>query len=225
MCIRIDFFCIACAGAFSVGVPEKFVGNYRAAQLFLGRLEALCGDRRALEAFRGSTAHAAFQDRWMAIKAGNKMRLAEYIRDHCKLIVNTEALFDVQVKRIHEYKRQFMNILSVIHRYLWIKALPVAEHSAVVPRVVIFGGKAAPGYFMAKAVIKLINSVAEVVNADPQTNNLLQVNHYRAHSLIRSLRWCTFPTTTCPMLRLSSRRATFRSTSRRPAQRPRARAT
>jgi starch phosphorylase len=118
---------------------------------------------------------AHFQERWMAVKTSNKMRLAEYIRDNCKLIVNTEALFDVQVKRIHEYKRQFMNILSVIHRYLWIKSLPAGQLGQVVPRVVIFGGKAAPGYFIAKAVIKLINSVAEVVNADPQTNTLLQV--------------------------------------------------
>lgn len=120
----------------------------------------------------------AFQDRWMAIKQHNKMRLAEYIRDHCKVLVNTEALFDVQVKRIHEYKRQFMNILGVIHRYLNLKAMTPAQLQEAVPRVVIFGGKAAPGYYIAKLVIKLINSVAEVVNADPQTNAFLQVHHH-----------------------------------------------
>ena len=114
----------------------------------------------------------------MAIKQQNKMRLAEYIRDHCKVLVNTEAMFDVQVKRIHEYKRQFMNILGVIHRYLNLKAMTPAQLQDAVPRVVIFGGKAAPGYYIAKLVIKLINSVAEVVNADPQTNTFLQVHHH-----------------------------------------------
>lgn len=118
---------------------------------------------------------AEFRQRWMEIKSHNKMRLAEYIRDHCKVIVNTEAMFDVQVKRIHEYKRQLMNILSVIHRYLTLKSLAPAQLQEAVPRVVIFGGKAAPGYYIAKLVIKLINSVAEVVNADPQTNSFLQV--------------------------------------------------
>lgn len=115
----------------------------------------------------------SFQDRWMQVKQGCKLALAEYIRDHSKQIINIEALFDVQVKRIHEYKRQFMNILSVIHRYLRIKADP--NNSSITPRVVIFGGKAAPGYYMAKLVIKLINSVAEVINADSQTNSLLKV--------------------------------------------------
>lgn len=118
-----------------------------------------------------------FQVAWMAVKRQNKMRLAEYIREHCRVIVNVEAIFDVQVKRIHEYKRQFMNILGVIHRYLTLKeAISLHSHTqGIVPKVIIFGGKAAPGYHIAKLVIKLINSVAEVVNADTQTNSLLQV--------------------------------------------------
>lgn len=113
-----------------------------------------------------------FQKRWMAIKKANKLKLAEYVRDHCAgLIINVDAMFDVQVKRIHEYKRQFMNILGVIHRYLKLKE----SSEECTDRVVIFGGKAAPGYHIAKLVIKLINNVATIINADPQTNNHLQV--------------------------------------------------
>ncbi|PJF20135.1 Alpha-1,4 glucan phosphorylase [Paramicrosporidium saccamoebae] len=104
-----------------------------------------------------------FQKAWMDVKKQNKIRLAELIRDTCKVIINPEAMYDVQVKRIHEYKRQFMNILSVVHRYLDLKRMSPAEIKETVPRVVIFGGKAAPGYYIAKMVIKLINSVAEVV--------------------------------------------------------------
>ena len=75
-------------------------------------------------------------------------------------------MFDLQIKRIHEYKRQFMNILYVIHRYMRIKAMSPEERSKVVPRTVMFGGKAAPGYAVAKQIIKLINEVSFVVNTD-----------------------------------------------------------
>lgn len=78
------------------------------------------------------------------------------------LDINPRALFDVQVKRIHEYKRQLLNILAVIHRYKWIKSLPEWERKMVVPRVHIFAGKAAAGYERAKTIIMLINNVAEV---------------------------------------------------------------
>jgi starch phosphorylase len=101
--------------------------------------------------------------------------LAEYIKKSTGIIVNSNALFDVQVKRIHEYKRQFMNILGVIHRYNILKKMTSAERADVVPRVVIFGGKAAPGYYIAKLVIKLINSVAEVVNNDNSIEDTLKV--------------------------------------------------
>nr|CAG8514143.1 11896_t:CDS:10 [Entrophospora candida] len=89
--------------------------------------------------------------------------------------INPNALFDVQVKRIHEYKRQFMNILGVIHRYTALKKMSADEISNVIPRVVIFGGKAAPGYHIAKLVIKLINNVAEVVNNDISIHDSLKV--------------------------------------------------
>lgn len=83
-------------------------------------------------------------------------------------------MFDIQVKRIHEYKRQFMNILYVIWRYLWIKDLSPEERKSVVPRTVMFSGKAAPGYLNAKRIIKLINEVSYVVNNDNETKNYLK---------------------------------------------------
>ncbi|CAG8452694.1 26614_t:CDS:10 [Dentiscutata erythropus] len=116
-----------------------------------------------------------FKKRWVAVKRSNKVRLAEYIKAHTGIIIDPNALFDIQVKRIHEYKRQFMNILSVIHRYNLLKKMSSKERSEVVRRAVIFGGKAAPGYYIAKLVIKLINSVADVVNKDESIEDALKV--------------------------------------------------
>ena len=117
----------------------------------------------------------AFREEWSAIKRENKLRLAKHIKSTTGFDVNPNALFDVQVKRIHEYKRQQLNIFGVIHRYLSIKAMSEEEKKKVVPRVQIFGGKAAPGYWMAKTIIHLINKVAEVVNKDPEVGDLLKV--------------------------------------------------
>ncbi|KAM9981674.1 hypothetical protein ACTFIY_003973 [Dictyostelium cf. discoideum] len=114
--------------------------------------------------------NSSFQKEWMEIKRNNKIRLAKYIEKKCDIQVNVDVLFDVQVKRFHEYKRQLLNILSVINRYFDIK-----EGKKVAPRVVIFGGKAAPGYYMAKLIIKLINSVADVVNNDSKVGDLLKI--------------------------------------------------
>ncbi|KAI9297089.1 glycosyl transferase [Neoconidiobolus thromboides FSU 785] len=116
-----------------------------------------------------------FQEIWRDIKYQNKARLAGYIKNNLNIDVSPDALFDIQVKRIHEYKRQFMNILSVIHRYYEIKELSKAELEKVVPRAVIFGGKAAPGYYIAKLVIKLINSVSEKINNDASIQDKLKV--------------------------------------------------
>ncbi|KAK9365881.1 glycosyl transferase [Lipomyces kononenkoae] len=116
-----------------------------------------------------------FQDEWVAIKKFNKARLAAHIKQSNGVDVDVNALFDVQVKRIHEYKRQQMNIFGVIHRYLSIKAMTEEEKKEVTPRVCIFGGKSAPGYYMAKTIIKLINAVSEVVNADADVGDLLKV--------------------------------------------------
>ena len=111
----------------------------------------------------------------MDIKLANKIRLAKYIKDTTGIVVNPEALFDIQVKRIHEYKRQQMNIFGVIARYLDLKAMRPEERKKQVARVSIFGGKAAPGYWMAKTIIRLITAVSEVVNKDPAIGDLLKV--------------------------------------------------
>jgi starch phosphorylase len=137
--------------------------------------EAWAKDLSLLSGLKPHAQNESFQRAWAAIKQRNKARLAAYIADSLGIRINAGALFDVQVKRIHEYKRQFMNILGVIHRYLCLQDMSDEALSGVVPRVVIFGGKAAPGYFIAKLVIKLINDVAAVVNANPRTSSLLKV--------------------------------------------------
>jgi len=117
-------------------------------------------------------ADASFRKKWRAVKKHNKDNLAAIIRKRHELDVNTDSMFDCQVKRIHEYKRQMLNVLHVITLYNRIKSNPAAT---CIPRTVIFSGKAAPGYFMAKRIIKLINSVAEVVNSDPDIRGRLRV--------------------------------------------------
>ncbi len=115
---------------------------------------------------------AEFQDKWRRIKYANKKKLASIIRGQTGIVVDAESLFDIQVKRIHEYKRQHLNLLHVIALYHRIKQNPRVD---IVPRTVIFAGKAAPGYVMAKLIIKLINSVADVVNNDPDMDGRLKV--------------------------------------------------
>ncbi len=115
---------------------------------------------------------AEFRQQWMEVKRANKQRLADYIREHDFIDVSPDSMFDCHTKRIHEYKRQLLNVLHVITRYNRIKANPGGNFA---PRTVIFGGKAAPSYYMAKLIIKLINSVGTVVNNDPSINNLLKV--------------------------------------------------
>lgn len=115
---------------------------------------------------------AAFRERWHVVKLANKQRLAELVQRDCGVEFNPEALFDVQVKRIHEYKRQLLNILHVIHLYARLKN---GEDADWTPRCVLIGGKAAPGYFMAKRIITLICKVSEVVNNDPDIGDRLKV--------------------------------------------------
>eukprot|EP00826_Nyctotherus_ovalis_P006952 TRINITY_DN1169_c0_g1_i1.p1 TRINITY_DN1169_c0_g1~~TRINITY_DN1169_c0_g1_i1.p1 ORF type:complete len:839 (-),score=216.63 TRINITY_DN1169_c0_g1_i1:147-2663(-) len=111
-----------------------------------------------------------------SIKRANKLRLAEWVKNNCNgFEIDTEALFDVFVKRIHEYKRQLMAILYVVYRFLWIKKLTNEERAKVVPRVCLIGGKAAPGYDAAKKTIKLVSMIANIVNNDKDVGNLLKL--------------------------------------------------
>ena len=113
-----------------------------------------------------------FQRDWRRVKLENKQALAAIIQERTGVAVDPASLFDIQVKRLHEYKRQHLNVLHIITLYNRLKRHPELE---ITPRTFIFGGKAAPGYFMAKLIIKLINSVAEVVNNDPDVKGRLKV--------------------------------------------------
>ncbi len=113
-----------------------------------------------------------FRRRWREVKQKNKRDLAGTIHSLTGITVDTGSLFDVQVKRIHEYKRQLLNVLHAVDLYLSIKANPGGEF---LPRTIIFAGKAAPGYFMAKLVIRLIHALAEHVNGDPEIGGRLRV--------------------------------------------------
>ena len=125
----------------------------------LAKLKVYADDKKALQEF-------------MNIKYQNKVRLAKYIQEHNGIEVNPHSIFDVQVKRLHEYKRQLMNILHVMYLYNEIKAHPEMDFY---PRTFIFGAKAAAGYRRAKLTIKLINSVADVINNDASINGKLKV--------------------------------------------------
>ncbi|KTS33725.1 glycogen phosphorylase [Pantoea dispersa] len=116
--------------------------------------------------------YPAFIEQIADAKFANKKRLAEWVAKNMDIVLDPQALFDVQIKRIHEYKRQLLNVLHVITRYNRIKADPTAEW---VPRVNIFAGKAASAYYVAKHIIHLINDVANVINNDPQVKNKLKV--------------------------------------------------
>ncbi|HXC39482.1 MAG TPA: glycogen/starch/alpha-glucan phosphorylase [Burkholderiales bacterium] len=124
---------------------------------------------RALEDFADDS---VFNEKWRAVKLANKVRFARMVLERTGIAVDPASLFDVQVKRIHEYKRQHLNILHVIGLYARLKSNPGLD---IAPRTFIFGGKAAPGYHMAKLIIKLINSVGEVVNRDPDVRGRIRV--------------------------------------------------
>ena len=113
-----------------------------------------------------------FRREWRAMKRANKAQLADYVSEKLGLDLNTDSMFDVMVKRLHEYKRQLLKALHIIHLYQQLKANPEAEQA---PTTFIFGAKAAPGYYMAKLIIKLINAVADVVNRDPVSADSLRV--------------------------------------------------
>jgi starch phosphorylase len=129
-------------------------------------------DLEDLERLKWAVDDAEFRLRFSAVKRANKERLANTIHQLLGIDIAIDAMFDVQVKRIHEYKRQLLNLLHVVARYQRILDDPAAP---IVPRVVMFAGKAAPGYHMAKAVIKLINNVARVINSDARVGDKLKV--------------------------------------------------
>ncbi len=129
-------------------------------------------DLQRLSGLESFVSDAAFRQRWRDIKRANKSRLAEYVHSVTGIELDPTWMFDVQVKRIHEYKRQHLMVLHIITLYHRLKTIP---GYTIPPRAFIFGGKAAPGYFMAKRIIKLINAVGETVNADPEVNRCMKV--------------------------------------------------
>ena len=127
---------------------------------------------RKLESFADDP---EFQQQWREVKLANKRHLAAVIAERTRIKVAPESLFDVQVKRIHEYKRQHLCALHIVTLYLWLQRHPQAQ---LPPRTFVFGGKAAPGYFMAKRIIKLINSIGELANSDPVVRDRLKVVYF-----------------------------------------------
>jgi glycogen phosphorylase len=167
--------------------PEKFsnktngvtprrwmvVSNPRLATLITGQIgDGWIRDLYELRQLEPLADDAAFRSDWRAIKRDNKSRLARIVRDRIGVVIDPDSVFDVQVKRIHEYKRQHLTALQIIAMYHRIKCNPNAEFT---PRTFIFGGKAAPGYHMAKLIIRLITAIGDVVNRDPQVRDQLKV--------------------------------------------------
>ena len=134
--------------------------------------ERVLDDEKELPKLAAHVDDAAFQEKFAAVKLANKQRLARLILDRMEVKVDPNALFDVQVKRIHEYKRQLLNILETVAVYDAMRAQPTRDW---IPRVKIFAGKAAASYAQAKLIIKLANDVAKVVNTDPTLRGLLKV--------------------------------------------------
>ncbi|QQS50908.1 MAG: glycogen/starch/alpha-glucan phosphorylase [Bacteroidota bacterium] len=137
-------------------IGTDWVKNYTSE---IGKIEKLIDDKQ-------------FRMDWQQVKTDNKKVLAQWVKKNTGIDIDSAALFDIQVKRIHEYKRQHLNVLNIIHQYNQLKDNPSI---AMPSRVFLFGGKAAPGYFMAKLIIKLINSVGDVVNNDIEIKNRLKV--------------------------------------------------
>lgn len=168
--------------------PEKFVNKtngitqrrwlYYSNRELSGLITELLGNEEWVTDLDQLRKLEKFQDdevilkRFMAIKRLKKQQLADYIEAHEGIKLNVDAIFDIQIKRLHEYKRQILNALHILDLYYRIKENPKGDW---VPRVFIFGAKAAPGYFRAKGIIKFINDIAKIVNADPEIGDLLKV--------------------------------------------------
>ena len=155
--------------------PRRFMAlsNPSLAQLLDETVgEGWVTDLARLKALEARADDRAFHDKWRRVKRANKEVLARHIRERIGVVVDPAALFDIQVKRIHEYKRQHLNALRIITLYNRLRSDPRLDAP---PRCCVFGGKAAPGYHMAKLIIRLINGVAEVVNNDPAVGARLKV--------------------------------------------------
>ncbi len=155
--------------------PRRFIelANPRLADLISSKIgEGWLTDLEQLKELEKYADQVRFRRAWRKVKQQNKEDLAAYILEHTGIQVDPNSVFDIMVKRLHEYKRQLLKALHIITLYNRIKADPDVE---IVPRTFIFGAKAAPGYHMAKLIIKLINSVADVVNNDPDVRDRLKV--------------------------------------------------
>lgn len=152
------------------------VANPKLANLISTALgnEAYLKDLNELKKLEQFADNDKFKKQWDDIKIANKQKLTELVKKLTGYEIDPTSLFDIQVKRIHEYKRQQMNIFGVIYRYLELKKSTSEERKNFQPRTTIIGGKAAPGYYMAKRIIKLINNVANVINNDPDTKDYLK---------------------------------------------------
>lgn len=155
--------------------PRRFVvvSNPKLSRLISSRIgEGWIRNLQELRGLESSVNDPDFQKEWQRIKWENKQDLALLIRERTGIAVDADSLFDIQVKRLHEYKRQHLNVLHIITLYNRLKHDPKLK---VVPRTFVFGGKAAPSYFMAKLIIKLINGVGEIINTDPDVAGRLKV--------------------------------------------------
>ena len=155
--------------------PRRFmvVSNPKLSRLISSRIgEDWIRNLQELRGLESSVDDPDFQKEWQRIKRENKQDLAVLIRERTGIAVDADSLFDIQVKRLHEYKRQHLNVLHIITLYNRLKHDPTLK---LIPRTFIFGGKAAPSYFMAKLIIKLINGVGEVINTDPDVAGRLKV--------------------------------------------------
>ena len=169
-----DKFCNVTNGV----TPRRFVAlsNPGLTQLITSRLgDGWLKDLNQLRELEPLADDAEFQEQWRDVKLANKRRLAALIQERTGTTVSAESLFDIQVKRIHEYKRQHLNALHILSLYLRLKRDPQADVPA---RTFIFGGKAAPGYFMAKRIIKLITAIGDLVNNDAAVAGRLKVIYF-----------------------------------------------
>lgn len=170
--------------------PEKFINvtngvtprrwllqaNPALASIYTGMVgPGWVNDLKRLEPIKTMAQDPQFRQRWRAAKQTNKQALAEWLYRSMNIRVDPNALFDMQIKRIHEYKRQLLNVLGIVHRYAEITQATPEQRKTMVPRVHIIAGKAAPGYVMAKNLVMLVCAVSEVVNSDAACRDLLKV--------------------------------------------------